>query len=98
MRDAGGWKDQSEQLAKVAAGSSKSGLSYEDFLKVVVQVVDPMNVSAEVFVHTDKKVKGEADVTQNYKFFNNKDNSFDANISEVNQMHARFADPSTLTD
>ena len=98
VRDAGGWKDQSEQLDKVAAGSSKSGLSYEDFLKVVVQVVDPLNVSAEVFVHTDKKVKGEADVTQNYKFFNNKDNSFDANISEVNQMHARFADPSTLTD
>ena len=98
MRDTAGWKEQSEQLAKVAAGSSRSGLSYEDFLKVVVQLVDPLDVSAEVFVHTDKKVKGEADVTQNYKFFNNKDNSFDANIAEVNQMHARFEDPATLTD
>ncbi|MCX5791983.1 MAG: hypothetical protein NTY45_07175 [Elusimicrobia bacterium] len=98
VRNAGGWKEQSENLAKVAAGSSRSGLSYEDFLKVVVQVTDPLHVSAEVFVHTDKKVKGEADVTQNYKFFNCRDNSFDANIAEVNQMQARFADPSTLTD
>ena len=98
VRDAGGWKAQSETLSKVAAGNSGSGLSYDDFLKVVVQVVDPMHVSAEVFVHTDKKVQGEADVTQNYKFFNNKDNSFDANIAEVNQMQARFAEPATLTD
>ena len=98
VRHAGGWKAQSEQLAKVVAGSTRSDLAYEEILKVLVQLVDPLNVSAEVYVHTDKKVKGETDVTQNYQFFNNRENSFDANIAEVNQMQARFADPATLTD
>lgn len=98
VRNAPGWKTQSEQLAKVAAGSTRSDLAYEEILKVLVQLVDPLNVSAEVYVHTDKKVKGEIDVTQNYQFFNARENSFDANIAEVNQMQARFADHSTLTD
>ncbi len=97
-RGAAGWKAQAEKLAEIAAGSSDSGLSYEDFLQVVVQVVDPLNVSAEVYVHTDKQVEGEEDVTRNYQFFNGRDNSFDAGIAEVNQMHARFADPAVLTD
>jgi len=98
VKDAGNWKDQSEKFAKVAAGSSKSGLKYEDFLKVVVQLVKPSDVSAEVFVHTEKRVKGEADVTQNYQFFNNRENSFDDTIADVNQMHERFSDPAELTD
>ncbi|MEI7529164.1 MAG: hypothetical protein WCK76_09480 [Elusimicrobiota bacterium] len=98
VRNAPGWKAQSEQLAKVVAGSTSSELAYEQALKVLVQLVDPLNVSAEVYVHTDKKVKGETDVTQNYQFFNARENSFDANIAEVSQMQARFADPSTLTD
>ena len=98
VKEASDWKSQSEKLAKVAAGGSKSGLKYEDFLKVVVQLVRPGNVSAEVYVHTDKRVKGEADVTQNYQFFNNRDNSFDGTIAEVNQARERFAEPSLLTD
>jgi len=98
VRDAGDWKSQSEKLSKTAAGSSKSGLAYEDFLKVVVQLVKPGDISAEVFVHTDKRVKGEADVTETFDFFNDRDNSFDKTISDVNQMRDRFSDPSTLTD
>ena len=98
VRNADGWKAQSEQLAKVSAGASKSNLKYEDFLKVVVQLVKPGDVSAEVYVHTDKRVKGEADVTQNYQFFNNRDNNFDNTLAEVTQIRERFTDPSELTD
>ncbi len=98
VKNASNWKDQSERFSKVAAGGGKSGLGYEDFLKVVVQLVNPSDISASVYVHTDKRVKGEADVTQTYEFFNDRDNNFDKTISEVNQMRDRFADPSTLTD
>ncbi|HAT71389.1 MAG TPA: hypothetical protein DCS63_01055 [Elusimicrobia bacterium] len=98
VRDSGGWKEQSEKLAAVSAGKSKSGLKYEDFLKVVVQMVNPEDVSAEVYVHTDKRIKGEADVNQTYQFFNTSGNSFDNTLSEVNQMRERFLDPSELTD
>lgn len=98
VREAGGWKERSGKLAKVSAGNSRSGLGYEDFLKVVVQLVKPGNISAEVYVHTDKRVTGEADVTRNYMFFNNRDNDFDSTIAEVNQARERFAEPSELTD
>jgi hypothetical protein len=98
IRNASDWKAQSERLSEVAAGKSKSNLSYEDFLKVVVQLVKPGDVSASVYVHTDKHVKGEADVTQTYEFFNNRDNNFDNTMSEVTQMQNRFNDPATLTD
>ena len=63
-----------------------------------MQLVDPGDVSAGVYLHADKRIKGEADVTQNYSYFNGRDNSFDGAISEVNQMRERFADPSALTD
>jgi hypothetical protein len=98
VRGTGGWKSQSEQLAKVAAGSSRSGLGYDDFLKVVVQLIKPGDVSAAVYLHTDKHVKGEPDVTQTYNFFNGRDNSFDSTMSEVNQLQNRFNNPSDLTD
>jgi hypothetical protein len=51
-----------------------------------------------VYVHTDKRVKGEPDVTQTYEFFNNRDNNFDGTMSEVTQMQNRFNDPAELTD
>ena len=98
VKDAATWKGQSEKLSEVAAGKSKSGLKYEDFLKVAVQLVDPLDVSAEVYLHTDKRRDGEADVTQNYQFFNTGANNFDSTISGVNQMRERFAEPSLLSD
>ena len=98
LRRTGNWKDQSAMLAALTTGKSRSGLDYEDFLKVAVQLTDPLNVSAQVFVSTSKKYKGEQDISQTYQFFNNRSDSFDANIAEVNQMQARFGDPAMLTD
>jgi hypothetical protein len=89
------WKGQSERLAKVAA---QGDMKYEDFLKVVIQMVDVKHLSSEIYVHTDKRVKGEADVTQNYTMFNTRDNGFDNTISDVSHMRERFAEPSDLTD
>ncbi len=95
VRSESGWKAQSERLAKVAA---RGDMKYEDFLKVVIQLVDTKDISSEIYVHTDKRVKDEADVTQNYNMFNNRENGFDNTISNVTHMRERFADPSDLTD
>jgi len=95
VRSESGWKAQSERLAKVAAHGE---MKYEDFLKVVIQLVDTKDISSEIYVHTDKRVKDEADVTQNYNMFNNRENGFDNTISNVTHMRERFADPSDLTD
>ena len=51
-----------------------------------------------MYLHTDKKVKGEADLTRTYRFFNGRDNNFDSALSEVSQAQERFAEPSLLTD
>ncbi len=97
-RDAAGWKERSEKLAMSVGGRSRSGLKYEDFLKVAVQLVSPENVSAAVYVLTDKGVPGEADVAQTYRFFNTSDNSVGEDMTEVTQMANRFAAGSELTD
>jgi len=95
VRSESTWKGQSERLAKVA---SSGDMKYEDFLKVVIQLVDVKNISSEIFVHTDKRVKGEADVTQTYNMFNNRENGFDTTIADVTHMRERFAEPTDLTD
>jgi hypothetical protein len=89
------WKGQSERLAKVAASGD---MKYEDFLKVVIQMVDVKNLSSEIYVHTDKREKGEADISQNYTMFNTREHGFDNTISAAAQMRDRFAEPSDLTD
>ncbi|MEI7529954.1 MAG: hypothetical protein WCK76_13545, partial [Elusimicrobiota bacterium] len=95
VKQQGGWKAQSEQLAKVAATGD---MRYEDFLKVVIQMTDTKNISSEIYIHTDKRVKGEEDVNQNYTMFNTRENGFDNTIATVQQMRERFADPAELTD
>ncbi len=98
VRDESDWKERSEKLAAVSAGRSKSKMGFEDFFKVAIQLVSKQNISAEVYVHTDKRVKGEKDVTETYSYMNSKDNNFSATIGEVNAMRERFAEPSTLSD
>ncbi len=95
VREESSWKGQSEQLAKVA---SHSDMKYEDFLKVVIQMVDTKDISSDIYIHSDKRVKGEPDVTQNYSMFNNRDNNYDRTLGDVTAMRERFADPTDLTD
>ncbi len=95
VRQEATWKGQSERLADVA---SHDDMKYDDFLKVVIQLVDVKNISSEIYIHTDKRVKGEPDVNQNYTMFNTRDNGYDSTIADVTQMQQRFADPADLTD
>lgn len=95
VRNESNWKAQAERLAKVATNGE---MKYDDFLKVTIQMVDVKDISSQLYIHTDKRVKGEEDVTQTYSMFNNRENGFDDVIADVNQMRERFADPSDLTD
>jgi len=98
VRNESDWKKQAERLSRIGAGRGKSKMGFEDFFKVAIQLVSRPNISAEVYVHTDKRVKGEEDVTQTYSHHASKDNNFNTTISEVNAMRERFAEPSTLSD
>jgi flagellar hook-basal body complex protein FliE len=89
-------KAQSQKLSEVAAGRGKSGLGFEDFLKVVVQLVSKENISAQVYVATDKRVKGEKDINQNYVITGS--TQAENAMNEMTQMRDRFSDPSKLSD
>jgi hypothetical protein len=55
VRAAPDWQARSAMLAKIMAGQGKSQLKYADMLKVLVQVVDPKDVSGEMTYQTEKK-------------------------------------------
>lgn len=95
VRNESTWRAQAERLSKVA---SSGDMKYEDFLKVVIQLVSPKDISSSLYIHTDKHVKGEVDVTQTYNVFNSLDNNFDSAIADVTEMRERFSNPSTMTD
>jgi hypothetical protein len=98
VKDAPDWKSRSEKLADVASGKSKSDMGYEDFFKVVLQMVQPSEVSASVYVHLDAKDKGVKPVTSTYTFFDTKGKPYDATLSDVTEMRERYADPTDLSD
>ena len=95
VREETAWKTRSERLA--AAGTSGE-MEYEDFLKVVIQLVNPKDITSEIYLHTDKRVEGETDVTQNYTIFNNRENGAGSTLDEVAALRDRFAEPTDLTD
>ena len=98
VREETDWKAQSQRLTDMAGGKGRSGLKYEDFFKVVLQLVRPTDVSAQVTVHLDPKKKGAANVSQTYSFYASDGKGYDATLSDVTRMRERFADPAELSD
>jgi len=96
VRSAGTSQSQAERFSKLTSGKGKSGLNTSDFLKVVVQMVDPSDVSAYFEVNSRNKKTGK--YNNSSQFFNNGKGNFDSTVSEVNEAQNRFADPAELTD
>lgn len=89
-------KERAERFYEAMAGDGRSGLAYEDILKVMVQLVDPADVSAEFFVNVEKRRKGEKDVAT--RLLLNPNAGDGAMIGEASRDRARFAEPSVLVD
>jgi len=81
--------------AKLVSGDGRSGLAYDDIMKVLVQLSNPANISGELMVQTDKKVKGEKDISARYSL--HKDNA-DPSLKKAIQLKERFAEPVELRD
>lgn len=98
VRDEAGWKEQSKRLSDMAGGKGRSGLGYEDFFKVVLQLVRPEDVSAQVTVHLDPKKKGLENTSHSYNFYSADGRNYDSTLSDVTRMRERFAEPAELGD
>jgi hypothetical protein len=91
----GDWEQRSKALLSIAAGKGKSGLGYDDLMKIFVQLIDPEDVFAEFNVSTRKKVKGEKDIASRYLLNKDKNGPL---LRERTQLKERFAEPSLLAD
>lgn len=87
---------RSERLSKVLAGKSESRLGYDKLMKIVIQLVDVKNINASLTVKTDKRIKGEDNISNTYNMYNQ--NNDGPQLSNVNALRDRFADPSALSD
>lgn len=96
VRDAATAEERAQRFLGLMAGDGDSGLAYEDALKVLVQLVDPIDVAGEFFVKVEKRRKGEKDVSA--RLLLNKGLGDGAFIGEASRNRARFAEPSILTD
>ena len=97
VRSAADWKTQSEKLSKIIGGGGKSGLAYAEILKVLVQVVDPKDVAADMIYQTEKNIKGQDDVSVFYSY-NHENNPAFENADHYKEVMDHFEDPSTLSD
>jgi hypothetical protein len=90
-------EEQAEAFSKVLSGGGKSGLAYENVLKVLVQLIDPLDISAEFYARTNKHIKGEKDVNARY-ILNDRKVSDDKLLGQMLEARKRFVEPTRLTD
>ncbi len=95
VRDAPDNEARSEALVKAFGGLGQSGLSYDRALRVFVQLVDPMSLTAD-FVATVDRPQGKEDLALHYVLKKNRpDNEL---LRTAGEAKSRFAEPSILTD
>ncbi len=95
VRDAPDNESRSKALAEAFGGAGKSGLKYDDALRVFVQLVDPMNLTGD-FVATVDRPRKQADVAIHLVLKKNRpENEL---LRAAGEAKSRFAEPSILTD
>lgn len=87
---------RAEALARIMSGRGKSELCYEDALKVLIQFVDPMDLTGDFTANIRVSGKGPADT--NAHLILKKGRSDVALLKDAGETKARFAEPSILTD
>lgn len=86
---------RSEALAMAFGGLGESKLSYERALRVFIQLVDPMNLTADFVANSDRSKK-EKDLSMHVVLKRGRpDNDL---LSLAGQAKSRFAEPSILVD
>ncbi|HBE88169.1 MAG TPA: hypothetical protein DDW67_03405 [Elusimicrobia bacterium] len=99
VRDESDWRAKSEKLSRIMSGRGKSRLGYENMLQVVIQLVKPKNLNASLYFQTDKRIKGEENISNTYNVYNPEvGQAFAEQNQSATSLRDRFADPSTLSD
>jgi hypothetical protein len=95
-RDAKNNEERAQALAVMIGGKGKSGLAYEDVLRVVVQFVDPLDLTGDFVANVKTTTKGVK--SPNQHFVLKKGRAEVPLLQQAGDAKARFAEPSILTD
>jgi hypothetical protein len=95
-RDAKSNVERSEALAKMVGGRGESGMAYEDIMKVLVQMVDPMDVTGDFVNNIDIGTKGVASAKGHLVL--KKGRAEVEGLRAAGETRNRFAEASPLVD
>ncbi len=99
VRDESDWRARSEKLSRIMSGRGRSRLGYENMLQIAIQLVKPENLHASLYFQTDKRIKGEDNISTTYNLYNPEvGQSYATQSHDANALRDRFSDPSTLSD
>jgi hypothetical protein len=96
VRDAKIPTARAKRLAEIVGGRGKSDLAYEDVLRVMVQLVDPMDLTGDFVSNMKSTSKGVKDL--NAHLVLKKGRAEVPILGDAGATKARFAEPSILTD
>ncbi len=95
-RDAATNDGRAEALSRLMAGKGRSELSYEQVLRVLVQFVDPMDLTGDFAANIQNTTKGGKDTRAHLVL--KKDRGEVPMLREAGEARARFAEASILLD
>ncbi|HEX4048199.1 MAG TPA: hypothetical protein VH309_10215 [Elusimicrobiota bacterium] len=88
--------DRAQALARMIGGKGKSDLAYEDCLRVLVQLADPLDLSGDIVANVRSSSKDVK--SANNHLILKKDRPEVPTLKEAGDAKARFAQPSILVD
>lgn len=99
VRNEGDPKAKSKRLAEVLGGKGRSRVGYENMMQVLIQLVSVKDIYAKLDLNTDKRIKGEENISNSYNMYNsNLQAGYGEQLNAANALRDRFADPSVLSD
>ncbi|MDE2141778.1 MAG: hypothetical protein KGJ84_05140 [Elusimicrobia bacterium] len=84
------------EIAKIVGGRGESGLAYEDVLRVLVQLVDPLDVTGDFVAGIQATSKGVNNTNAHLVLKNGRKEV--PMLKDAGETKSRFAQPSVLTD
>ena len=95
-RDAKTNEARAEAMTRFVGGKAESSLSYEDALKILVQLVDPMDLTGDFVANISAMSKKSKDSKGHYIL--KKDRQEVSLLKDAGETKSRFAEPSILVD
>ncbi len=87
---------RAQAMVALMSGRGKSDLAYDDMMKVLVQLVEPQDVTADLVMNINKEIKGDPNLRTHMLLKKNRPENL--GLKAAGEAKNRFAQPSELVD